>query len=66
MENYDKMLMVGDLNGDSEINIADVNVLIDILMASGEPSCPILADSNADGEINIADINKIIDLILES
>ena len=66
MENYDKMLIVGDLNGDSEINIADVNVLIDILMASGEPSCPILADSNADGEINIADINKIIDLILES
>ena len=66
MENYDKMLMVGDLNGDSEINIADVNVLIDILMTSGEPSCPILADSNADGEINIADINKIIDLILES
>ena len=66
MENYDKMLMVGDLNGDGEINIADVNVLIDILMASGEPSCPILADSNADGEINIADINKIIDLILES
>ena len=66
MENYDKMLMVGDLNGASGINIADVNVLIDILMASGEPSCPILADSNADGEINIADINKIIDLILES
>ena len=66
MENYDKMLMVGDLNSDSEINIADVNVLIDILMASGRPSCPILADSNADGEINIADVNKIIDLILES
>ena len=66
MENHDKMLRVGDLNSDSEINIADVNVLIDILMASGEPSCPILADSNADGEINIADINKIIDLILES
>ena len=66
MEAYDKMLVAGDLNGDSEINIADVNVLIDILMGSGRPSCPILADSNADGEINIADVNKIIDLILES
>ena len=66
MEAYDKMLVAGDLNGDSEINIADVNALIDILMGSGRPSCPILADSNADGEINIADVNRIIDLILES
>ncbi len=66
MEDYDKSLIVGDVNGDSEINIADVNTLTDILMGSGRPSCLIIADCNADDEINIADINTIIDLILES
>ncbi len=66
MEDYDKSLIVGDVNGDSEINIADVNALTDILMGSGRPSCLIIADCNADDEINIADINTIIDLILES
>ena len=66
MEDYDKSLIVGDVNGDSEINIADVNTLTDILMGSGRPSCLIIADCNADDEINIADINTIIDLILKS
>ena len=64
MEKNDKALMAGDVNGDDEINIADVNTLIDLLLGSSMPTCPLLADCNADDEINIADINKIIDLIL--
>lgn len=51
----------GDVNGDSEVNIADVNAVIDtILSQSGNKS----ADVNNDGEINIADVNSVIDLIL--
>ena len=54
--------MPGDVNGDSEVNIADVNALIaDILSGVGITAG---ADVNGDGEINIADVNAVIDLIL--
>ncbi len=51
----------GDVNGDGEISIADINALIDIILTDGVNSA---ADVNTDGEINIADINALIDLIL--
>ena len=51
----------GDINGDREVTIADVNAAIDIILNSSEnPS----GDVNGDGEINIADINAVIDIIL--
>jgi hypothetical protein len=51
----------GDVNGDREVNIADVNAAIDIILNGSEnPS----GDVNGDGEINIADINAVIDIIL--
>ena len=51
----------GDVNGDREVNIADVNAGIDsILNGSENPS----GDVNGDGEINIADVNAVIDIIL--
>ena len=51
----------GDVNGDGEVNIADVNAVIDIILNGSEnPS----GDVNDDGEINIADINAVIDIIL--
>ena len=50
-----------DVNGDGEVNIADVNAVIDeILGISTNYSC----DVNGDGEVNIADVNAIIDWIL--
>ena len=55
-------IFMGDVNGDLEVNIADVNVAIDMILG-GNSSTP-AADVNADGEINIADINAIIDIIL--
>ena len=65
MENKENELMVGDVNADGEINIADVNALIDCLLGTG--TCPpILADCNADNEVNVADINMIINLITHS
>jgi surface protein len=53
----------GDVNGDLEVNIADVNAVIDIILNGSEnPS----GDVNRDGEINIADINAVIDIILNN
>ena len=51
----------GDVNGDGEVNIADINAVIDIILnGSKNPS----GDVNGDGETNIADINAVIDIIL--
>lgn len=51
----------GDVNGDNEVNIADVNAIIDVIL-SGASVLP--ADVNHDSEVNIADINAVMDIIL--
>ena len=53
----------GDVNGDGEVNVADVNAVINQVL-SGQLSEA--GDVNGDGEVNIADINAVIDLILSS
>ena len=53
----------GDVNGDGEVTIADVNTVIDMIL-SGEIS--IDGDVNGDGEVTIADVNAVIDIILNS
>ena len=55
----------GDVNGDNEVNIADINSIINIILG-GDVNDNIRkrADVNGDEEINIADINKVIDVIL--
>ena len=53
----------GDVNGDGEVNIADVNVIICAIQ-----SCSVMdetLDVNGDGEVNIADVNAVISLILQ-
>lgn len=67
MERYETPIMVGDVNTDGEINIADVNLIIHYLLSEGQHPCaPVLADCNLDDEVNIADINRIIDLIINT
>lgn len=52
----------GDVNCDGEVNIADINAVIDIILTGvGNTQT---ADVNTDGEVNIADINVIINIIL--
>ena len=53
----------GDVNGDGEVNIADVNALIDIILVGAEATDS--ADVNHDGEVSIADVNALIDIILK-
>ena len=51
----------GDVNGDGEVNISDVNAVINFIL-SGQATTA--GDVNKDGEVNIADINAVIDIIL--
>jgi hypothetical protein len=53
----------GDVNGDHEVNIADVNALIDMILSGNTAAT---GDVNDDHEVNIADVNALIDLILNS
>ena len=55
------MAVTGDVNTDGEVNIADVNAIIDVILGGNSSTT---ADVNGDGEVNIADINAIIDIIL--
>lgn len=52
----------GDVNGDGEVNIADVNSVINIILGGGGNSEA--ADVNGDHEVNIADVNAVINIIL--
>jgi len=54
-------VMNPDINGDKEVNIADVNTLIDSILA-GEHSSN--CDLNGDSEVNIADANILIDVAI--
>lgn len=50
-----------DVNHDKEINVADVNYLINMILTGDMSS---VGDVNGDGEVNIADVNAEIDRIL--
>ena len=55
----------GDVNNDGEVNIADVNAIIGIILGLVVDDDIIYrADVNGDTEINIADVNEIIRIIL--
>jgi hypothetical protein len=54
--------MRGDANGDRIVNIADINVVIDMILAGNYSD---RGDVNNDGDVNIVDINAIIDMILK-
>ena len=57
--------LVGDVNGDGEVNVADVNTITDIILGgTADEDTMKRADVNNDGEINIADINTELDIIM--
>ncbi|MBO4871475.1 MAG: dockerin type I repeat-containing protein [Muribaculaceae bacterium] len=56
---------VGDLNGDGVVDIADVNICINIILElNNDPELKELADLNGDGVVDVADVNAIINIIL--
>ena len=55
----------GDLNGDGTVDIADVNICINIILElNNDPEVKALADLNGDGNVDISDVNSIINIIL--
>ena len=54
--------MVGDVNGDGEVTIADINAVIDMILSGTQDSA---GDVNGDGEVGIADVNAVTDIILQ-
>ena len=54
----------GDVNGDGKVDVADINVVIDIILGNATLTQYPAADVNADGKADVADINVIIDIIL--
>ena len=55
--------LIGDVNLDGEVDLADINAVVDIITGSSDYT--ITADVNGDGEINISDVNAIINIIHE-
>jgi hypothetical protein len=54
------------VNGDNEVNIADVNAIIDVILnGSSDASLMQRADVDLDKEVSISDINALIDMILK-
>ena len=52
----------GDVDGDGNVNIADVTALIDLLLSGA--AAPATADCDLDGNVNIADVTSLIDYLL--
>lgn len=51
----------GDVNGDGEVSIADVNYVINLIITGNNN---LAGDVNGDGEVSIADVNAVIEIIL--
>ena len=51
----------GDVNGDGQVNISDINAIIGMILDS---SFQAAGDVNGDGSVNIADVNTIINIII--
>lgn len=54
----------GDVNGDGKVDVADVNVIIDIILENVAADKYPAADVNGDGKVDVADVNAVIDIIL--
>ena len=55
--------ILGDVNGDGEVDIVDVTMLISAVL-SNKPVEPAVADMNNDGSIDIIDVTELINYVL--
>ena len=59
-------LLMGDVNGDSLINVVDVITIVNFILNNAEPTSTefYISDMNEDGQINVVDIISIVNVIL--
>jgi hypothetical protein len=60
-ENYEESILLGDINGDQIINIQDIILSINLILANEHNES---ADLNSDGIVNILDIVQLVNIIL--
>ena len=58
-------IIIGDLDGDEDMDIADANIITDFLLGKPTPETfnIIAADVNTDTKVSIADVTAIIDIL---
>lgn len=54
----------GDVDGDGKVDVADVNLIIDIILGNATLEQYPNADVTGDGKADVADVNAVIDIIL--
>ena len=59
-ENYDQSIL-GDLNGDASLNVADIIMIIDLILSEVYNET---GDMNFDGGLNIQDITILLNIII--
>ena len=55
--------MRGDLNGDGQVDVTDVDIMIDMVLGKASPNYN-TADLDGNGMIDVSDVNAIIDIVL--
>jgi len=58
------VLLIGDVNGDGSISIADVTALVNIVLGRTAEFDEKVADVNGDGSVSVADVTALVNLIL--
>jgi len=60
-QNYEQSILLGDINDDQLINIQDIILTINLILANEHNES---ADLNSDGIVNILDIVQLVNIIL--
>ncbi|MBR3100168.1 MAG: chitobiase/beta-hexosaminidase C-terminal domain-containing protein [Muribaculaceae bacterium] len=61
VEKVDLPYIVGDVNGDGEVGVADITLLVDLVMSQSSNE---RSDVNGDGETGVADITALVNILL--
>ena len=54
-----------DVNGDGNVDVADIATIIDVMAGSGDAAMKKAADVNGDGNVDVADVATVIDRMAE-
>ena len=54
----------GDLNGDGQVNVTDVSIIINAILGNGQLDLE-AGDLNGDGSLNVTDVTALIHIILQ-
>ena len=57
--------MIGDLNGDGDINVLDVVILVNLILNESSADDYPQADLNGDGMLNVLDVVLLVNIILD-